>query len=492
MLKRVALLTAGLIVALLALMAGRASSVKSRQPATGEPPRIEVDLDAVSARFAEALTYRTISHQEIGERRPEAFLAFHQFLARSFPRVHAALRRETVSELSLLFTWDGADPSLDPVLLMGHLDVVPVIPGTESSWEHPPFGGVIADGWIWGRGALDDKASVMGILEAVEHLLAEGFRPRHTVYLAFGHDEEIGGPEGAGRVAATLARRGVEPYVLVLDEGGFVGSGERFGVEPMVAVIGIAEKGFVTLELVVDGAGGHSSAPPPSTSLGILSKAVTRLEESQFPARLDGATAAMLGYLAPETPFLGRMVLANLWMTRHLVETRMLRDPSAAAMLRTTTAVTIMQGGVKENVLPIAARAVVNHRIRPGETVESVTARVREVIGDDRVRVTPTPGHVDPSPVSDPGSEAFALVARTLLEVLPDEEVIVAPYLVIGGTDAKYYSGRSESVFRFLPVVGDDDILQRLHGTNERISLDSLELAVRYFVHLIRGSDALG
>jgi carboxypeptidase PM20D1 len=200
----------------------------------------------------------------------------------------------------------------------------------------------------------------------------------------------------------------------------------------------------------------------------------------------------MLGYLAPEMPFLRRMVLANLWMTRHLVETQMLADASAAAMLRTTTAVTIMQGGVKENVLPIVARAVINHRIRPGETVDSVTARVREVIGDDRVRVTPTPAHADPSPVSDPSSEAFALVGRTLLEVLPGEDVIVAPYLVIGGTDAKYYSGRSENVFRFLPIVGGDDILQRLHGTNERISLDSLELAVRYFVHLIRGTESLG
>ncbi len=486
-------LLAILLVALgvFGVMAFRASTLESRQPTAAEPAGIEVDLDAVVSRFSQALTYRTISHQELEDRDPIPFLEFHDFLERSYPAVHGALGRETVNELSLLYTWEGRDPSLDPVLLMGHIDVVPVIPGTEESWEHPPFGGVVAGGEIWGRGALDDKASVMAILEAVEQLVVGGFRPERTIYLAFGHDEEIGGPEGARRIAETLEARGVEPYALVLDEGGFIGDGSVSGIDSKAGVIGIAEKGFVTVELIVRGAGGHSSAPPESTSLGILSKAVTRLEESPFPAELDGATEAMMEYLAPEMPFGPRLLFANLWLTRPFLVRMMLADPSSAAMLRTTTAVTIMEGGVKENVLPIEARAVVNHRIRPGETVDTVVARVREVIADDRVEVRPTAWNADPSPISDPGSEAFGLLGRTLLEVMPGEEVVVVPYLVIGGTDAKYYSGRSDNVFRFLPVIGGDDVLEMVHGTNERITLESLELAVRYFVQLIRNTDEL-
>jgi carboxypeptidase PM20D1 len=371
------------------------------------------------------------------------------------------------------------------------MDVVPVIPGTEEIWEHPPFGGVIADGQIWGRGSLDDKSTVMAVLEAVELLVSSGFQPRRTIYLAFGHDEEVGGPEGAHRIAETLAARGIDSFAFILDEGGFIGEGIASGIDGKVAVVGIAEKGFVSLELVVEGEGGHSSAPPDHTALGILSKAVTRLEENPFPARLEGTTREMLGFLAPEMPFVAKMVLGNLWLTRPLVGRLMLADPSTAAMLRTTTAVTIMEGGVKENVLPIEARAVVNHRIIPGETVESVTRRVQEIVDDDRVRVSPLGWSGEPSPVSDPSSQAFELIGRTLLEVAPDEAITVTPYLVIGGTDAKYYSGRSDNVFRFLPVIGGPDVLEMVHGTNERIAIDSLELAVRYFVQLLRNSEEL-
>ena len=489
--KRVLLGVFGLIVALLAIMAIRAAMLESKQPSAGERASIDVDIDAVASRFSAALTYPTISHRRVEDRQPEVFLEFHDFLEASFPAVHHTLTRETINELSLLYRWEGREPNLPPVLLMGHMDVVPVIPGTEEDWQHPPFGGIVADGQIWGRGALDDKSSLMAILEAVEQLAAAGFQPRRTIYLAFGHDEEVGGPEGARRIAETLFQRGIDPFAMILDEGGFIGEGLSSSLDGKVAVIGIAEKGFVSLELIVESDGGHSSTPPDHTALGILSKAVTKLEENQFPARLEGTTESMLDYIAPEMPFLAKMVMANLWLTRPLVTRLMLADSSSAAMVRTTTAVTIMNGGVKENVLPIEARAVVNHRIIPGETVESVTQRVREVIDDERVAVSPLGWTGEPSPVSDPTSPAFELLGRTLLEVAPDEEITVTPYLVIGGTDAKYYSGRSDSVFRFLPVSSGSDVMEMVHGTNERISLASLELAVRYFVQLIRNTDDL-
>lgn len=475
----------------LAVMVTRAATLDSRQPVAQNPVDIELEMGAIASRFSAALTIPTISPQDEDDRDAEVFRAFHGFLEASFPAAHQALTRETINDLSLLYRWHGREPGLDPILLMAHMDVVPVIPGTEGAWEHPPFAGIEVDGEIWGRGALDDKASVMAIMEAVEHLVATGFQPRRTIYLAFGHDEEVGGAEGARRIAETFADRGIDSFAFVLDEGGFIGEGLSGGIDGKVAVIGIAEKGFVSLELRVESEGGHSSAPPEQTALGILSKAVTRLEEDQFPARLDGTTESMLSYIAPEMPFAARLVMANLWLTRPLVTRMMLADSSSAAMVRTTTAVTIMNGGVKENVLPIEARAVVNHRILPGDTVESVTHRVREVIDDDRVTVSPLGWSGEPSPVSNPDSPAFELLGRTLKEVAPHQQITVTPYLVIGGTDAKYYSGRSDNVFRFLPVYGGPDVLEMVHGTNERITLESLELAVRYFAQLIRNTDQL-
>jgi len=257
-----------------------------------------------------------------------------------------------------------------------------------------------------------------------------------------------------------------------------------------VAIIGIAEKGYVSLEILVKGEGGHSSSPPDETNLGILARAVRRMEENQFPPRLDGATRAMLDWMAPEMSFGTRMILGNLWLTRRLVEIGMAGDQSSAPMVRTTTATTIIEGGVKENVLAIEGRAVVNHRILPGETRETVTERAREVIDDDRVEVRALPRSADPSPISDPDSEAFRLVGTTVRQVL-GAEALVSPYLVVGGTDAKYYARRSDAVFRFLPIIAGGEVLKMVHGTNERISLESLEIAVRYFVQLIRNTDQL-
>jgi carboxypeptidase PM20D1 len=479
-----------LILVLTAIMALRAAGLDSRQPEAGEPASVEFDLVAVTERFSRALTYPTISPQKEEDRDVETFLAFHDFLAEVFPATHAALGRETVSELSLLYTWEGRDPSLEPVLLMGHMDVVPVIPGTENDWEQPPFGGVVADGIVWGRGALDDKASVMTILEAVELLATSGHQPARTIYLAFGHDEEVGGDLGARAISELFVSRGIGRFALVLDEGGMIVDGMVAGLDGMMGVIGIAEKGFVSLEVVVKGAGGHSSSPPEETNLGILARAVRRLEENQFPARLDGATEAMLEWMAPEMPFGMRMMLGNLWLTRPMVKWGMVSDLTSAPMVRTTTATTIIEGGVKENVLAIEGRAVINHRILPGDTRDSVLERARRVIDDERVEVSALPRSADPSPISDPESAAFELVGSTVLQVVGTDAVVV-PYLVIGGTDAKFYSDLSDAVFRFLPIVAGPDALSMLHGTNERVSLENLELAVRYFTQLIRNTDQL-
>ena len=455
-------------------------------------PPLLFDSEAAVARFAEAIRIPTISFETVEETDTARFLELHDHFERAYPRVHETLTREVVGDLSLLYTWEGSDPELDPVVLMGHLDVVPVIPGTEADWTHDPFGGVVADGYVWGRGTMDDKVSVVSILEAVELLVADGYRPRRTIHLAFGHDEEVGGPRGARAIADLLEQRGAEPYAFVLDEGGTMTEGLIPGVEELVALVGIAEKGYLSLELVVEGPGGHSSMPPPETNIGVLADAIAKVQDAPFPTSLDGATRDMFLALAPHMPLAGRIVLGNLWLFEPVVEWGLAGDPASAAMMRTTTAPTIIEGGVKANVLPIRARAVVNHRIVPGETPESVLARVREIVDDPRVQVGVAGEDAQPpSPVSDPDGDAFGLIARTIRETNADSDVVVAPWLVVGGTDAKYYSGRSDNVFRFLPARFEEDAMTRFHGTDERIDVESYLASIRFFHRLIVNADAL-
>jgi carboxypeptidase PM20D1 len=494
MIKRVLLIIVLGIVALVGVLSLRALGMDSLQnsAADGPPTLLEIDTEAALERFAGAIRIPTISFERTEDTDTAAFLALHEHFRAAYPRVHETLKLDVVAGLSLLYTWEGSEPELEPVVLMGHQDVVPVTPGTEDAWTHPAYGGVIDDGYVWGRGSMDDKVSVVAILEAVEALLDEGFQPRRTVYLAFGPDEEVGGVRGAAGMARLLESRGAEPYAFVVDEGGAVTKGMIQGIDEAVALVGIAEKGYVNLELTVAGTGGHSSTPPPSTAIGILAEAISELEEDPFPPRFEGAARSMFEYLGPEMDFAGRMIFGNLWLFEPLVTRMSLADPSTASMVRTTTAVTIVEGGVKANVLPISARAVVNHRIMPGETQESVLARVVSVIDDDRVQVRILGDEgVDPSPVSDPSGEAFQMLASTIRQVLEDGDVVVAPYLVMGGTDAKHYAGRSPNVFRFLPATMEGNALQRVHGTDERMSIDGFMASIQFFQQLIRNSDGL-
>jgi carboxypeptidase PM20D1 len=286
------------------LFVGFAVAVTARYESTQPFVRRVAEVaipDGAAGRLAGSLRIQTISSEDPAAFDPRTFSALHRYLQTAFPRVHARLARETVGTHSLLYTWPGSDASLNPILLIGHLDVVPVEPGTQKQWQHDPFGGRIADGFIWGRGAIDNKSAVVGTLEAVEMLLAEDFRPVRTVYLAYGHDEEVGGAAGARQIAALLKARGVE-LETVLDEGGVIGDGILPGIAEPVALVGIAEKGFVTIELSTRMAGGHSSLPPRQSAVGILSAAVARLEANPMAARLEGPDTPTIRADRPKFP----------------------------------------------------------------------------------------------------------------------------------------------------------------------------------------------
>ncbi len=489
MFRRVVISAVVVMLLLAAVLVGRTLTAPALPPAE---PRVAVAVDAPAAvaHFAGALKFPTVSESG-GAADPAAFHALHAYLEQTFPLVHQKLTREVVNDLSLLYVWPGADRAARPIVLMAHLDVVPVIPGTEGRWTHSPFSGDVAGGFVWGRGSIDDKASLTSTLEAIEQLLREGYQPPRTVVLAFGHDEEIGGTNGARRLLERYRALGFAAPALVLDEGGFVGEGIVPGVRGAVAMIGLGEKGNVSLRLRVEGEGGHSSVPPPTTHIGRLARAIAALEASPFPPQLDPAGRAMLEALTPVMPFGRRLALSNLWLFGPLVARGFAANPTTAVMVRTTTAPTVFHAGSKENVLPPEAEAVVNFRIRPGETVQSVIQRVTTIIGDPAVKIEPRGFAGDPPPLSDPSGRAYSLVARTIRQTLGHSTPLVVPFVCPGATDSRYWSAVSNAVFRFTPFPLDKDTQERAHGTNERMGADAYVDAVRFYVQLLRGLERL-
>lgn len=490
--KRLLILVFALVAVLFGVMAVRAARVTP--PATADATSLtipRVDTATAALHLAEAVRFPTVSLASGGPIDTSAFLGLHQFLQQTFPQVHRTLTREVVGGLSLVYTWKGRDTTLAPVVLMGHFDVVPVPEPNLKEWQHPPFAGDTAGGFVWGRGTLDDKSTVIAVLEAVEGLIASGFAPLRTVYLTFGHDEEVGGMYGARAIVSTLVARGVKP-ALVVDEGGFMGAGMIPGISQRVAIVGIAEKGYVSLRLTAVAEGGHSSMPGPRTAVGALSRAITRLEDDPFPSALDGPTRGMIEAMAPYQPFRERLVSSNLWITAPLLGRLLQSNPMGAALLHTTVSPTMLAAGVKDNVLPPEASAVVNFRIRPGETVASVMARVRQVVADSAVRVERLDSvGVDPSPVSSTRDPAYALMTRAIAGMVPGERVPVIPYLVMGGTDAKYWGPHSDRVYRFLPIPLGEGDRSRVHGVNERVATGDFAASVGFFMRLIKGSDGL-
>ncbi len=485
--KRIALGLLAALALLLAVVGVRTAAMSSRRPVAAAVADAPIDADAAARRLAEGLRFRTISNEDRAITDSAQFKAFRGYLARSYPRAHAALAPELVGSASLLYTWKGQDPALPALLLLAHQDVVPVEAGTEAQWEHPPFDGVIADGFVWGRGSLDDKSNIFAIFEAIEGLLARGFAPQRTLLVALGSDEEVGGEQGALLIAELLAKRGT-PIESALDEGGAIVQGAVPGVAAPLALIGIAEKGSVGITLSVEIEGGHSSTPPRHTAIGILAAALTKLENQPMPGRVDGPTGSFLERLAPQVGVGARAVLANLWLFRPLVERAMATQPALDAMLRTTTAVTIVEGGVKENVLPSRASAVVNFRILPGDTIEDVVAHVRRTIDDERiqlktgVRGVPREATTE-SPVDDP---AFVRLATTVEEIFPG--VAALPFLTLGGTDARHYALVTPRLYRLNPFLFELSDLKRVHGTNERLAVANFANGIRFFRRLIESS----
>lgn len=456
----------------------------SRQVQVPAIPKLAVDAAAVGASLSAAVQARTVSGLLDPEGTAAAFDALHAHLRARYPLVHAKLQRDVVGAGSLLFTWPGSDPAAKGMVLMAHQDVAPVAPGTDRLWQQPPFSGAVKDGFVWGRGAWDDKGNLIAQLEAIEMLLATGFQPRRTVYLVAGHDEEVGGLRGAVPIAALLKQRGAK-IEFVIDEGLLIADGMMPGLKPPAALIGVAEKGFVSVQVTAQATPGHSSMPPApgQSAIAMLSAALARIDAHPMPGGIDGIARQMFDAVAPEMGGFNRVALANLWLFGPVVEGMLEKGASTNALMRTTTALTIVSGGNKDNVLPGRADATVNFRLLPGDTDKTVLAHLKNVIGDDRIELKLLPNPAMPSRVSAVDSDAYRLIERTVRELFP--ETVVAPGLMLGGTDARHFDGYAEQVFRFSPVRAKPADLARFHGTDERISLDNLAELIRFYHRLV-------
>ncbi len=435
--------------------------------------------------FSKAIKIKTVSPENEIDFDSLQFQNFEKFLIETYPLVDSILEKKTFNSFSFLYKWTGSDLSLKPIILMAHLDVVPVIEENISDWKHNPFGGEIINDTIWGRGTIDDKVGVIGLMESVELLLKTDFKPARTIYLSFGHDEEIGGVNGAKAIAQYLKNEKVEAE-FVLDEGGSIVQHMIPDIEKDVALIGVAEKGFISLELSVKMEGGHSSMPEKETAIDVLSNAIVKLKQNPFPAIISPPIDGFIENLGPEMPFVNKLVFANKSLFESVITGIYEKSGSGNALVRTTTAPTIFNSGVKDNVIPQFASTTINFRIIPGETIASVTQRVKDLIHDDRIMIKKGDFISEPSNVSSTSSFGYKTLQRTISEIYPD--VLVAPYLVVGGTDSRHLNEISDNIYRFSAIKLNKGNIKSFHGLNEKLPVSDFENSIRFYYQIIKNS----
>lgn len=456
----------------------------------GEPSAENVNVQRAMDNLSKAISIPTVSYPEKERVDFSQFEKFHKFLEEAYPLIHKNLTKEVVLEASLIYRWEGTRSDLDPVALLAHQDVVPVSAGTEGDWTNPPFGGVNDGEFIWGRGALDMKNHLIAVMEAVETLLEEGFKPERDVYLLFGQDEEVvaSGNGGAKNIMDTLKDRGIH-LDSVIDEGGAIIPLNVKGVienKDLIGV-GIAEKGYTDIEITVTAKGGHSSQPPVHSALGELAQVIRDLEGNQFKAELMPFVSDLFSNLGRSCTYPVRLVTCNLPYMKPLLKYGMTKIPFTACLIRTTTAVTMAEGSPAANVLPQKASVVVNFRQMPGTTVQDVIDHIRKVCRNKNIEIKVLKAK-EASSFSPTESRTFRIIEE--LCVQENKNAIVAPYLVMGGTDACYYEPVCENIFRYSPYKVSVELLRCTHATNERIPVSAIEPAVAFFKRYVKKASA--
>ena len=471
------------VVVVVIYMLIKAASMKPEKVEIGELHDIKIDTDRAVASLSEAIKCKTISRPNPDDVDWAEFDKLREHIKKAYPLVHSKLEMEVIAEHSLLFTWKGSDESLKPVALLAHMDVVPVMPGTEDEWEHDAFSGHVDGEFVWGRGTLDMKHQFISILEAAETLLAQDTQPKRTVYLSFGHNEEVVGSSGGGAqaIAQTLFERGIR-LGAVIDEGGAIVPGKTFSIEGDIGMVGICEKGYADVKITSRHPGGHASQPPRNNGLVQVCDAVVKLDNNQFKKRLIKPVEAMFSELGKYMGFGMRFVLANLWITKPLLLAVLSKGPLTNAMVRTTIAPTMAEGSPAGNVLPQSANVSVNFRMLQGERTKDVLEHIKKVSKNEDLNLEVLRGK-EPSAISPTDNAEFELIKSVTRKV--HGEIPVAPYLMVGGTDSCFFECVTDNIYCICPFKLETEDLARIHGTNERIEIKQIENGVRFFAEVI-------
>jgi carboxypeptidase PM20D1 len=448
----------------------------SLEPIEGIP----VDDQQVAEHLAASVRCQTVPVDDKGTPDPEAFRQLHQMLEETYPLVHQKLRREVVNGYSLLYIWQGTRGDLEPVMLMAHQDVVSADP---TEWTHPPFEGKITDGFIWGRGTLDIKNQLIGIMEAAESLLRQGYRPERTILFGLGHDEETGGVNGCKVLGQLLKERGIR-LAGIVDEGGGIMAGLAAGVRGQIALVGVSEKGYLTVEFKVQDAPGHSSTPPPQTSIGILARALTRLEAHPMRTHLRRLRPLYRG-IGKAAPIYLQVAFANVWLFGLFLRRWLMAKPEMNASMRTTTALTIVNGGVEDNTIPAEATGTVNFRLLPGDSIADVLWHAKKVIKDERVKIKPVEGKFNEAlPVSSRNVPAYKGLSTVIRQVFDNPPV--APFVMLGGTDCQHFVPVCDNIYRFTSLVMDESFMGLEHGIDERIPIEGMGRMVKFYGQIMQ------
>ena len=474
----------GVLLVLVAFMLVRTSQVSRAAEPVSKIEMPLVDTKEISQHLSQMIQIQSISKEGVGNADPKPFLDVHAWMEKTYPQLNSRLEKTIINKCSLLFRLPGSDASLAPVLFNAHMDVVPVDESTLPDWKVEPFSGTIREGYVWGRGAIDMKGQAVSLMEAMEGLLRDGYAPKRTIYLAFGHDEEVMGFEGSKKIVEHLKAQGVQLSAM-LDEGGFISEDGLPGVSEPFAMVGISEKGYLTLKLQAFATPGHSSQPPRQTAIGVIARAIALLDDHPMPTHLEYflPTLQSLAYLLP---FSLRFVIANAWLFKGALIKNLSKSQQLNAMMRTTHAATMIDGGIKDNVLPASVTAKVNLRLLPGDSIADVMAYVAKVIDDPRVKIS-----IDEenggweasaiSPVATPAYLSLDLVTRQVFD-----NVAVAPFVFLAATDSRHYQPICKNIFKFSPLMLSSAELHGMHGINERILQKSFTKMVSFYMRIMR------
>lgn len=456
-------------------------------PALPEEP---INVERYRKNLSEAIKFKTISNRDSSLVDWKEFEKFHKYLDEAYPLIAKTLEKEIVPPANLIYRWKGTKADLKPIALLAHQDVVPISKGTEQDWEHAPFEGFDDGEFIWGRGSLDMKNHLIAVMESVEALLEDGFTPERDVYLLFGDNEEVvaNAENGAFDIMTTLKNRGIM-LESVIDEGGAIIPINVPGVLPNkhLVGIGVAEKGYSDIEIAVNGKGGHSSQPPKHNALGQLACAIKEIEDHQFKSSFNQLMDDLVDAIGRECTYPVRLITCNLPLLKPLLLQGFKSIPFGACFVRTTTAVTMASGSPAANVLPQRASATINFRAMPGTTKQDLVDHIRKVVSNKDIEINVL-NSKEASKFSPTDSRAFRIIGDICKSLEPNS--IVAPYLVMGGTDSYNYEPICENIYRYAPFRVSVELLRSVHGTNEKIPVSCLEDALKFFKNYIRRASA--